>query len=231
MQQIHIRGATYDTQAMARRIARGVRTVPGTDQTLTNSEREAIVKAAETLGWEWKHGRLFYRGVNMAPGSHRSSSEENSQPSTHSGSETSVGTDGWMGRGYDAATAKRLHRRERRVRRWGMPSKDTNYSRGYYSTHSNSSSDNSSEGRRIELLRDHASRYPRHRCLREQNTWEDEKVAHLQQRARRQRVHIYNASARNAARAELLRRGLDTGAADLVVQKLHAMQTQRSKNP
>lgn len=204
---IHIDGLSYDIQALARRLAIGKNTIPPTGRKLSENEISQIWNAAEKIGWirpDAKESASLY-GVEMAPGSH--STSQHSRPSKHSQSQSSIGTQGWIARGYDKKTSERMHRRERRLRRMSTPSHDTLYSREYHTN-----SDSSGLNDDVHDMRNHIPnhRLPRHLGFDHQIDWAQSKAEHQIQKDRRTRRH---------ARQELKTRELQK---DVMLELRHA---------
>lgn len=200
--QIRFDGSTYDVHALMKRFARGLDTIPG-GRKMTIAEKKQLLDKARELGWQGhleKNGSLWentrFHGMVMVPGSHYESGR--SVPSTHNknsdsdattGSGTSIGVAGWKSRGYSTDGAKRMQRRERRVRRMNTPSKETVYSKRYY-TGGHSNSNNSINNFEEQVQSTYPkSKYPYHLSDFGVERWELKKADHLQSKNRRERVH------------------------------------------
>ena len=180
--QIRLNGSTYDVHALAHRLAIGQNTIPPSGRKLTHEEISQIWDAAEKIGWNRR--LLTFHGVRMVPGNHSDSGI--STPSTHDSSNGSVGRGGWIARGHAKPTARRMHYRERRLRRMETPSKNTTYSWGYR-TNPNSSGSNGNK----DVIRNEISSHwlPNHLSYDDQMEWAEDKAHHQIQKARRRRRH------------------------------------------
>jgi len=168
-------GQTYDLEALDSRLRRGLTRVPHSRRQMTHPELRDILRRGEAIA-----RRRAFGAVVMHPGSHASSAL--SHESTHPGSYSSVGTEGWVRDGRARDVAQRMHRRERRMRRMALRTESMRSS-GLppVSTHDSDSSQSHVRAVR-ETRRGH---YPEHRPEAEVAAWERELAETHRRRARR----------------------------------------------